>query len=359
VDVAPYKRDPMDFVLWKPSKPGEPAWPSPSGIAAPGRPGWHIECSAMSWKHLGETFDIHGGGIDLVFPHHENEIAQSRCAFHTGVMANYWMHNGHLQVEGDKMSKSLGNFVTMRELERIYPGDVIRLFMLTSHYRQPIDWTREGLETTRRELLTWSELVVDYFSPDEDIVSVGAEIDQKLIYALSDDLNTPLALTRLREMYRLVKNQEQPIEEFVAALHFVGIRNVGKPGFFHPGFDANLFESGPRPTEAQVQDIIAYRAAVANGSIDIADRLLTELSNAGFVIQLNDAGVMFVGNQTSAGMAALENEFRQKVEDQIASRNAARQAKNFAEADRIRDELAAMGVVLKDSKEGTTWELAR
>jgi cysteinyl-tRNA synthetase len=200
---------------------------------------------------------------------------------------------------------------------------------------------------------------VDYFSPDEDIVSVGAEIDQKLIYALSDDLNTPLALTRLREMYRLVKNQEQPIEEFVAALHFVGIRNVGKPGFFHPGFDANLFESGPRPTEAQVQDIIAYRAAVANGSIDIADRLLTELSNAGFVIQLNDAGVMFVGNQTSAGMAALENEFRQKVEDQIASRNAARQAKNFAEADRIRDELAAMGVVLKDSKEGTTWELAR
>ena len=116
VDVAPYKRDPMDFVLWKPSKPGEPAWPSPAGIATPGRPGWHIECSAMSWKHLGETFDIHGGGIDLVFPHHENEIAQSRCAFHTPVMANYWMHNGFLQVEGEKMSKSLGNFVTIREL---------------------------------------------------------------------------------------------------------------------------------------------------------------------------------------------------------------------------------------------------
>ena len=116
VEVAPYKRDPMDFVLWKPSKPGEPAWPSPAGIATPGRPGWHIECSAMSWKHLGETFDIHGGGIDLVFPHHENEIAQSRCAFHTPVMANYWMHNGFLQVEGEKMSKSLGNFVTIREL---------------------------------------------------------------------------------------------------------------------------------------------------------------------------------------------------------------------------------------------------
>ena len=108
VEVAPYKRDAMDFVLWKPSKPGEPAWPSPAGIKTPGRPGWHIECSAMSWKHLGETFDIHGGGIDLVFPHHENEIAQSRCAFHTPVMANYWMHNGFLQVEGEKMSKSLG-----------------------------------------------------------------------------------------------------------------------------------------------------------------------------------------------------------------------------------------------------------
>ena len=116
VDVAPYKRDPMDFVLWKPSKPGEPAWPSPAGITTPGRPGWHIECSAMSWKHLGETFDIHGGGIDLVFPHHENEIAQSRCAFHTPVMANYWMHNGFLQVEGEKMSKSLGNFVTIHDL---------------------------------------------------------------------------------------------------------------------------------------------------------------------------------------------------------------------------------------------------
>ena len=116
VEVAPYKSDAMDFVLWKPSKPGEPAWPSPAGIATPGRPGWHIECSAMSWKHLGETFDIHGGGIDLVFPHHENEIAQSRCAFHTPVMANYWMHNGFLQVEGEKMSKSLGNFFTIRDL---------------------------------------------------------------------------------------------------------------------------------------------------------------------------------------------------------------------------------------------------
>src|SRR3954467_916433 len=150
VDVAPYKRDAMDFVLWKPSKSGEPSWRSPSGIAVPGRPGWHIECSAMSWRHLGESFDIHGGGIDLVFPHHENEIAQSRCAFHTPVMANYWMHNGFLQVEGEKMSKSLGNFVTIRYLLEQMPtdprsGEVLRLNMLKTHYRQPLDWTQTSL----------------------------------------------------------------------------------------------------------------------------------------------------------------------------------------------------------------------
>ena len=154
VDVAPYKRDPMDFVLWKPSKPGEPAWPSPAGIATPGRPGWHIECSAMSWKHLGETFDIHGGGIDLVFPHHENEIAQSRCAFHTPVMANYWMHNGFLQVEGEKMSKSLraissrsGNCCWQYRLVATMDGRSAAICDAPTHYRQPIDWTCEHWRT--------------------------------------------------------------------------------------------------------------------------------------------------------------------------------------------------------------------
>ena len=160
VEVAPYKRDPMDFVLWKPSKPGEPAWPSPAGIAAPGRPGWHIECSAMSWKHLGKTFDIHGGGIDLVFPHHENEIAQSRCAFHTPVMANYWLHNGFLQVEGEKMAKSLGNFVTIHELLTgwqgyAWPGEALRFNMLRTHYRQPLDWTLVGLDEAHKTLWEW------------------------------------------------------------------------------------------------------------------------------------------------------------------------------------------------------------
>jgi cysteinyl-tRNA synthetase len=191
VEVAPYKRDAMDFVLWKPSKPGEPAWPSPAGIKTPGRPGWHIECSAMSWKHLGETFDIHGGGIDLVFPHHENEIAQSRCTFHTPVMANYWMHNGFLQVEGEKMSKSLGNFVTIHELLKDWPGEVVRLAMLQTHYRQPINWTVAGLREAQKSLDSWYGLTGD--------VSLGY-LCADALDALADDLNTPKMLAALYEL---------------------------------------------------------------------------------------------------------------------------------------------------------------
>src|SRR5215470_5459420 len=188
VDVAPYKRDTTDFVLWKPSKPGEPSWPSPAGIAVPGRPGWHIECSAMAWKHLGERFDIHGGGIDLVFPHHENELAQTTCAFHTWRMANVWMHNGFLQVEGDKMSKSLGNFVTIRELLADWPGEVLRLNMLKTHYRSPVDWTLKGMEESAKTL--------------DDFYRVAADArDDKpadaVIEALSDDLNTPQMIAAL------------------------------------------------------------------------------------------------------------------------------------------------------------------
>ncbi len=187
VEVAPYKRDPMDFVLWKPSKEGEPAWPSPSGIATPGRPGWHIECSAMSWKHLGETFDIHGGGIDLVFPHHENEIAQSRCAFHAPVMANYWMHNGFLQVEGEKMSKSLGNFFTIRELLADWPGEVLRFNMLRTQYRQPIDWTVHGLEESFDTLVSLTDFP-DFVAGQDEAFAPA------VLAALCDDLNTPQAI---------------------------------------------------------------------------------------------------------------------------------------------------------------------
>jgi cysteinyl-tRNA synthetase len=284
VEVAAYKNDPRDFVLWKPSKPGEPAWPSPSGIKTPGRPGWHIECSAMSWKYLGEVFDIHGGGIDLVFPHHEDEIAQSRCAFDTPTMANYWMHNGFLQVEGEKMAKSTGNFVTINELLKDWPGEVLRLGMLQSHYRQPINWTVAGLREAQRNLDHWYALTAD--------VETGY-LCGDMLAALADDLNTPKALAALHEL-------------------------------------RNEAGRGAKPAAACLKA---------------------------------SARLMGLLHQTSAAWAAFRpaslSVDEARVESLIEARAAARKAKDFKESDRIRDELAAMGVVLKDSKDGTTWEIAR
>lgn len=192
VEVAPYKRDPADFVLWKPSdaEKGEPGWDSAWGF---GRPGWHIECSAMSETHLGDVFDIHGGGLDLIFPHHENEIAQSRCAHGTDTMANYWMHNGYLMAEGEKMSKSLGNFYTVHELLEEFPGEAIRLLLLKTHYRQPLDFTKEGLVEAKRELDGWYRLIDDNTNDD-------APINPSLIAALCDDLNSSAAITVLRRL---------------------------------------------------------------------------------------------------------------------------------------------------------------
>ena len=284
VEVAPYKRAPMDFVLWKPSKPGEPAWPSPAGIKAPGRPGWHIECSAMSWKHLGETFDIHGGGIDLVFPHHENEIAQSRCAFHTPIMANYWVHNGFLQVEGEKMAKSLGNFVTIRDLLKDWPGEVIRLTMLLTHYRQPLNWTTNALRESQRTLDHWYELTAG---------AAPGILSADVTGALADDLNTP---------------------KFIASLH-------------------------------------ELRTEAAKGDTGACGSLKASAQLIGLLQQTAVQWASF----RPASIAIDEN----KVTSLIAARNAARQAKNFRESDRLRDELAKMGVVVKDTKEGTTWEIAR
>jgi cysteinyl-tRNA synthetase len=284
VEVAPYKRAPMDFVLWKPSKPGEPSWPSPAGIKTPGRPGWHIECSAMSWKHLGETFDIHGGGIDLVFPHHENEIAQSRCAFHTPIMANYWVHNGFLQVEGEKMAKSLGNFVTIRDLLRDWPGEVVRLAMLQTHYRQPLNWTTNSLRVAQRVLDHWYELMGGV---------APKMLCADVLDALTDDLNTPKAVASLHEL----------------------------------------------------------RTEAAKGSVAAASSLKASAQLVGLLEN--------TGAEWSRLRVAAVNIDQDKVTALIAARNAARQAKNFRESDRIRDELAKMGVVVKDAKDGTTWEIAR
>ncbi len=284
VDVAPYKRDVTDFVLWKPAKPGEPSWPSPAGIKVEGRPGWHIECSAMAWKHLGEKFDIHGGGIDLVFPHHENELAQSCCAFHEDRMANVWMHNGFLQVEGEKMSKSTGNFVTIRELLADWPGEVLRLNMLKTHYRSPMDWTLKGLEESAKTLDDWYWVAAD---------DKGGHPSSKVMDALCDDLNTPQA---------------------IAALH--GVRNLAGAG-----------------------------NDKARGKFAASLRML------GF---LSESAAEWSGRkQLSVDIDAVQ------IDSLISDRTAARARKDFAESDRIRDELAAMGVAIKDSKEGTTWEIAR
>jgi cysteinyl-tRNA synthetase len=309
VDVAPYKRDVTDFVLWKPAKPGEPSWPSPSGIAVEGRPGWHIECSAMAWKHLGEQFDIHGGGIDLVFPHHENELAQSCCAFHEDRMANVWMHNGFLQVEGAKMSKSEGNFVTIRELldgahGLPWPGDAIRLAMLMTHYTQPINWTEEKLASAGANLHTFKQAAqrVLGLSDDVNLSEIPWIIDGKfsdgLLGFLNDDLNTPAAI--FSHLFSLVKtSQERGREqETVAKQLLIDCHALGLDPFRFVQTEGRMHR--------------AHKGIDTNG-----------------------------------------------VDELIAARTAARARKDFRESDRIRDELAAMGVVIKDSKEGTTWEIAR
>ncbi len=219
VEVAPYKKDPTDFVLWKPSKKGEPSWPSPCSIQKPGRPGWHIECSAMAAKHLGDVFDIHGGGIDLVFPHHENEIAQSRCGHSTDVMARFWLHNGFLQVEGEKMSKSLGNFITIHDLLRDWPGQVIRFNMLRTHYRQPIDWTHKSLVESQATLARWGEIYADCGGGFGKNWLPSVEV----LDALCDDLNTPLAIAKLHELAKEVKGGSPAFaEQWTSSAMFLG-----------------------------------------------------------------------------------------------------------------------------------------
>jgi cysteinyl-tRNA synthetase len=276
VAVDAHKKSPLDFVLWKQSSSGEPGWESPWGR---GRPGWHIECSAMSAAYLGEVFDIHGGGIDLIFPHHENEIAQSRCAHGTRAMANYWLHNEFVQLEDTKMSKSLGNFVTIRDLLADWPGEVLRLNMLKAHYRSPMDWTLKGLEESAKTLDDWYRVAAD--------VGGGKPADA-VLEALADDLNTAQMIAALHSL----RSNESERATFAASLRFVGFLSES----------ASQWES---------------RKRTASGV---------------------DAG---------------------QVDALIAERTAARARKDFKESDRIRDELAAMGVAIKDSRDGTTWEVAQ
>ena len=303
VEIAPYKRGPMDFVLWKPSTPRESGWDSPWGR---GRPGWHIECSAMSSEYLGEVFDIHGGGIDLVFPHHENEIAQSCAAFGHDVMANVWMHNGHLQVEGEKMSKSLGNFVTIHELlhtdtfgGRSWPGEVLRLAILKTHYRRPIDFTVKALEEAEQTLRRWQAYALH---------SDGSENPPlAFIETIKEDLNTPEVLSKIHSLTR------------------IGVI----PGYSFFG------QSSYASTEE-----IKRSSAKLRGCLQLLG--LSQVCEPDW-------------NRPS-----IDDARRVEIENFVSRRNEARAVKNWAASDRIRDELDAMGIVLKDNKDGTTtWEQKR
>ena len=297
VEIMEAKKNPMDFALWKNKKEGEPYWESPWGN---GRPGWHIECSAMAHKYLGESFDIHGGGQDLIFPHHENEIAQSRCAYN-GEFAKYWMHNGYVQLNGEKMSKSTGNFFLLREIEEKFSGAVIRLFIASNHYRKPMNFSFEEMENTKKTLenITNSMLRISSNQAEEEIVTdhefidMITKFDEKFEYAMEDDLNTPMALATIFDQIRETNKY---------------IDNNGKS----LGVKASYTS-----LKKKLIDVIGIEIEYDNkgATNDLTEKLIELLLNL---------------------------------------RKEARETKNFPLSDKIRDELKAIGIEIKDNKDGTT-----
>jgi len=319
VEVNERKEHPMDFVLWKGAKPGEPKWPSPWGE---GRPGWHIECSAMSRKYLGETFDIHGGGKDLVFPHHENEIAQS-CGASGKPFANLWMHHGFVTIKDEKMSKSLGNFLTIRDVLKTYEPEVLRLFIFSTHYRNPLDFTETTLQDARSGLERMYECLarIDALpaaGPDAPSLVTAqdqqalASLTERFCAAMDNDFNSALALAHLFDAIKMLNKLLRVLPE-------------------HPA----------------VQDIRALRNASA---------VFRELAGVLGLVQRDPAAaVAAVKAKTLAGLDLGEEE----ILALIAKRNQARAAKDWATSDQVRDHLLAHRIVLKDSPEGTVWEVRK
>jgi cysteinyl-tRNA synthetase len=294
VEVAPYKRDPGDFVLWKPSDKDTVGWPSPWGR---GRPGWHIECSAMAETHLGETIDIHGGGVDLLFPHHENELAQSTCAHQGKPFARYWLHNGLIQADGEKMSKSLGNVRLVRDLLREHGGETVRLALLTAHYRQPLDWTDQLVGEARQKLDRMYGALRDAGLSGPLTRAPASRPPPKMLAALEDDLNTPEAVAELFGVVRATNRATDPAEKRALA----------------ESLRAGAWLLG----------------------------LLTQEPQAWF------------GAGASAGTDDAE------VDSLVKQRDAFKQQRNYKEADRIRDLLAAQGIVIEDTPQGARWRRGR
>ena len=357
VAVEAHKKNPGDFVLWKLSSAEEPGWESPWGR---GRPGWHIECSAMSQSYLGEVFDIHGGGLDLIFPHHENELAQSRCAHGTKKMANIWMHNGFLQVEGQKMSKSLGNFVTINELmttekfgQRRWSGFALRFAMLGTHYRQPIDWTASALEQAASELQAIAKTLVgnEAWQVSTYYSEKAASPHEAVLSALEDDFNTPKAISELRHLHSKAKTGDRSANfDLIQSCEFLGLLRGDRLNALYP---LHVRTGAQMVSTKQNRLLDQLQLAFLNEDAPLQQHIKGELVKEGVTAEVSNNGTLnyMVNSSTDNSL---------QVEALISARFAARAAKDWNESDRIRDELDAMGVSIKDNKDGTTsWEVKR